>query len=123
MKFDMYKKNMDNIKAPDDLINTTVNKMNSAADTEPVRNKRYVFRMWTVIIAAVITISLLGIGVYAYSKGIRVDYRFSNGVEMFEKTVYLEPADDYINQETTTIQSDNDDNISLETTFMEIKTN
>lgn len=114
MPFNMYKKTIDSIKVPNDLINDTVNKMNSIADTDPVRNKRFVFRTWAVIIAAVITISLLGIGAYAYSRGIRVTFSSSKGIE---KTIYIEPEDDYIIQETNTIVSDN--NISLETTSIE----
>lgn len=70
MTFEMYVKSMDNIKVSDELINDTVDKMNSITETDPVRKNTTVFRAWTGIIAAVLAISLVGTAAYAYRTGL-----------------------------------------------------
>lgn len=104
MPFEIYKKNMDNITASADLVDDTINKMNAITYSRLIKGKKNVLRAWTGIIAAVLTISLLGIGAYAYrSELIRLIFGSSADKLISDENDYSVKLDDI------QISCDNDD--------------
>lgn len=65
MNLEKYRNSLDNIKAPDELVNDTIYKMNAHS----VKRKR-ISRLWTGVAAAVLSMSLIGFAGYAYNRGL-----------------------------------------------------
>ncbi|MBP1560731.1 MAG: hypothetical protein J6C96_05730 [Oscillospiraceae bacterium] len=67
MNIQKYKNCLESISASDELKGQTINLMNNA-DTAAVK-KRRISKIWAYAIAAVLAVSLVGIGTYAYNSG------------------------------------------------------